>query len=185
MNLGEQKMSNVEVENLLLSMFARDRNYVKTLMERAEIKTPLHEIMNGLMERFPEPEDPDEPCVEDGFYVPRTDTFYYGAIPENCTREQLVEVMAKGVVKFYEHEKLCTGKAPKLRKVVEIVDAWFEHEDFEELVSEDEYEAFEKEVLARARSIRAERTGETNSEVEQKKNKKRDKKNRETKKLKK
>jgi dsRNA-specific ribonuclease len=86
---------------------------------------------------------------DDGIYIPRDDDWYYGKIPQNCSRDQLVNIMAKALLKFQEDQKKWTGKQDTLEEVAQMLDLWFEHDSngknkFAHLVPEDDIEQIDK-----------------------------------------
>lgn len=83
----------------------------------------------------------------DDEYEFESDAYYYGEIPEDITKQQLVEIMKEGILKlqteYYEKE----NKYLNEEEVGEILDRWFEHDandndEFDHLVPEDEFEDF-------------------------------------------
>jgi hypothetical protein len=100
--------------------------------------------------------------AEDNSYIPRKDDWYYGKIPKGCNYKQLVDIMAKALLKFQEDQKEWTGKCDDLKKVSEILDLWFEHDSngddkFDHLVPEDEdvdtFFMFKEEVILKANPV--------------------------------
>ena len=100
----------------------------------------------------------NERVNEDGFYVPRRDAWYYGAIPRNCTRAQLVNIMAKAIVSFKLDQHYQTSHSDTIEECARILDLWFQHDaegddEFDHLVPEEKFERFEQRVIAKAQAI--------------------------------
>ena len=112
--------------------------------------------------------DVDEETVEErvdenGTYIPRSDEWYYGEIPADCTRQRLVKIMAKALLKFQEDEKLWTDLEDDLSQIAAdrigfwlMADSWeCEYALFAHLVPDEEYKDFTAEVVAKAERIKA------------------------------
>lgn len=93
---------------------------------------------------------------DDDSYIPRSDSWYYGEIPARCTREQLVDIMARALLKFRQDEDHYTGVNSSLADISEVMERWFEHDwngpdNFDHLVQPDEdYDNFTNSVIAKA-----------------------------------
>jgi hypothetical protein len=84
---------------------------------------------------------------EDGF---KRDEWYYGEIPNDCTYEKLVEIMAKAVIKF--RKDYHKNDVVEYEEAVLIMDLWFDHDcnrenKFDYLVDEEKFCEFSDEVL--------------------------------------
>ena len=86
----------------------------------------------------------------------KPDDFYYGKIPNKCTYEKLVKIMAQALINF--RKDYHKNENVNYENVIEIVQLWFEHDEnsndnFSHLVSEEKYDEFEKEVLTYAKTL--------------------------------
>ena len=85
----------------------------------------------------------------------KTDSFYYGDIPDGVTRDQLVNIMAAALCKVQADQTADVGQCDPLDEefIGVLLDAWFEHDSdmenkFDSVVPEDDFEDFIKAVLA-------------------------------------
>jgi hypothetical protein len=84
---------------------------------------------------------------EDGF---KRDEWYYGEIPNGCTYEKLVEIMAKAVIKF--RKDYHKNDVVEYEEAVLIMDLWIDNDcnrenKFDYLVDEEKFCEFSDEVL--------------------------------------
>lgn len=91
-------------------------------------------------------------------FEPKNDTWYYGPIPSNCTRSDLVSIMARAIVLFKRDQHDQCGVSDSIVQCVEILDLWFEHDaegddNFDHLVPEEKFEKFQRRVARKAQRI--------------------------------
>ena len=96
---------------------------------------------------------------EDGEYIYRRDEWYYGNIPNNCTREQLVHIMANALLKLQKDKLQCTGLYSTLTELNDILDGWFAHDSntenkFDHIVPIEEFDDFVDDVTDAATIIK-------------------------------
>jgi hypothetical protein len=93
---------------------------------------------------------------DDSDREPKRDEWYYGKIPNKCTYEKLVKIMAKGLIKF--RKDYHKNENVKYKKVIKIMDLWFEHDSnmdnkFSDLVKDERYDEFENDVLETIKTL--------------------------------
>lgn len=109
----------------------------------------------------------------DGTYIPRYDAWYYGRIPDDCTREMLVTIMAKALIKYQEEQEMWTGEAEPFSQIAEIMNSWFEHDmiredEFDHLVpDEEDFDNFGSLVLQEIKNIKRETKRKTKHETKE------------------
>ena len=86
----------------------------------------------------------------------KADDWYYGKIPEECTYENLIVLMAQGLIKF--RKDYHKDEDVKYSEIASIMDLWFEHDaytdnKFDHLVPEEDFESFEVDVLETIKSL--------------------------------
>lgn len=157
-------MNMDDIRTRLLNAIAFNRTLIRQQLKEMEefITQNLHLVQYDFIKTFAtEDEDERMEGLEVGIFVPKRDVEYYKPIPENCTKEALVDIMAHGIVSYQSDQKGMTGKKERLKQIADVLDTWFEHDAntdnlFSDLVDDDEFEQFEKDVLNRARQIRRE-----------------------------
>jgi len=81
----------------------------------------------------------------------KSDSFYYGDIPDGVTREQLVGIMTRAVHKVQVDQKTEVGKHMDFGDFDDILDRWFEHDAkgenrFDSVVPEEDFDNFIRAV---------------------------------------
>jgi hypothetical protein len=111
--------------------------------------------------QYEEDDDTAEQRVDsDGSYIPRSDNWYIGEIPEGCTVGKLVKIMAKAIVKYGEDMAKWTDEKFHFDQVGDILDRWLDHDHngpnkFDHLVSGGQFEEFIDKVIAKAKKIKS------------------------------
>jgi hypothetical protein len=141
-------LDDVVLMDYLDSWIDTDSNLKKyfssfTSKERSEFEDQVQTQIANLTEKKEEFEE----------WEPERDEYYYGKIPDNVSRRQLIDIMAKGLIKLRDDYKE-HGQPILSTDLTDALELWFEHDsnsddNFDYLVSEDEFEDFEDEVEIR------------------------------------
>jgi hypothetical protein len=90
-------------------------------------------------------------------WEPKSDVEYYGLVPWGATMEELVSIMADGVLEYMK-DALSHHVLPSRDMMESVLDSWFEHDAngddrFDHLVSEEDADTFFDQVLTRAMKL--------------------------------
>lgn len=131
---GKTSPDKQDVQNII-EMWATDNNNLNSYDLSDSIYQKIFEKVSERLGVEEEDEqisgNPEHRVDIDGSYIVRTDSWYYGTIPKNVSREKFIDLMVNAIVKFKQDE-MKFAKKPKpfdRENVLDIIDMWSEHND--------------------------------------------------------
>ena len=137
----------------ILPIVSRRVQAIRYLTDDPDVNTQLDMLLTELQQyefdhlEFPQKEGQEEKEKE------HPDEWYYGMIPAHCSKEELLNIMTKGVIKFRQ-----THGEKYDEDMENVLDSWFEHDairesQFDHLIPAEDFEDFTKKVLEQSKMI--------------------------------